>query len=169
MGIMELGAIGELVGGIAVIASLIFVGFQVRQGNATDQLSASLGLQHSHNEMVRFMVEDAEVLHTGLHEFNTLPEPLRLELASKLYYLYSHSELVFQQEQRGLIDAETAARHYGWLFWVHSWPGPREWWDVGPVIRERSLAANRKIFSPDFVAFVERGGFLDDAAPSLSS
>jgi len=70
-----------------------------------------------------FMAEDAEVLHTGLHEFNTLPEPLRLELASKLYYLYSHSELVFQQEQRGLIDAETAARHYGWLFWVHSWPG----------------------------------------------
>ena len=31
MDIMELGAIGELVGGVAVIASLIFVGLQVRQ------------------------------------------------------------------------------------------------------------------------------------------
>ena len=31
MDIMELGAIGELVGGVAVIASLIFVGAQVRQ------------------------------------------------------------------------------------------------------------------------------------------
>ena len=33
MDIMELGAIGELVGGVAVIAALIFVGLQVRQGN----------------------------------------------------------------------------------------------------------------------------------------
>ena len=31
MDIMELGAIGELVGGVAVVASLIFVGVQVRQ------------------------------------------------------------------------------------------------------------------------------------------
>ena len=31
MEIMELGAIGELVGGVAAIASLIYVGIQVRQ------------------------------------------------------------------------------------------------------------------------------------------
>ena len=33
MDIMELGAIGELVGGVAVIVSLIYVGLQVRQAN----------------------------------------------------------------------------------------------------------------------------------------
>ena len=33
MDIMELGAIGELVGGVAVIASLLYVGLQVRQTN----------------------------------------------------------------------------------------------------------------------------------------
>ena len=31
MDIMELGAIGEMVGGVAVIASLIYIGLQVRQ------------------------------------------------------------------------------------------------------------------------------------------
>ncbi len=31
MDIMELGAIGELVGGVAVIASLMYLGVQVRQ------------------------------------------------------------------------------------------------------------------------------------------
>jgi hypothetical protein len=30
---MELGAIGELVGGVAVVASLLFVGLQLRQNN----------------------------------------------------------------------------------------------------------------------------------------
>ena len=35
MDIMELGAIGELVGGVAVIASLVYVGLQVRQNTVT--------------------------------------------------------------------------------------------------------------------------------------
>ncbi len=35
MDIMELGAIGELVGGLAVIGSLIYVGIQVRQNTRT--------------------------------------------------------------------------------------------------------------------------------------
>ena len=34
MDIMELGAIGELVGGVAVIASLLYVGRQLRQSAA---------------------------------------------------------------------------------------------------------------------------------------
>ncbi len=33
MDILELGAIGELVGGVAVIGSLLYVGLQVRQSN----------------------------------------------------------------------------------------------------------------------------------------
>ena len=40
MDIMELGAIGELVGGVAVIASLIYVGFQVRQSNSVARAAA---------------------------------------------------------------------------------------------------------------------------------
>ena len=36
MGIMELGAIGELVGAVAVIGSLIFVGAQLRQPGGQD-------------------------------------------------------------------------------------------------------------------------------------
>jgi hypothetical protein len=41
MDIMELGAIGELVGGVAVVASLLFVGVQVRT-NTREQRAASM-------------------------------------------------------------------------------------------------------------------------------
>ncbi len=40
MDIMELGAIGELVGGVAVIASLVYVGLQVRQNTRQLQSQA---------------------------------------------------------------------------------------------------------------------------------
>ena len=155
MTIAELGAIGELVGGVAVIASLLFVGMQIRQGNATDQLSANLGLQSSHNETVGLLIADTGLLLEGLGGFNQLPEPERLRVAGILYTLYAHAELVFQQRQHGLIASDTADRHFGWLFWVHSWPGPREWWNVGPILRGQNLAANRDIFSADFVRFVD--------------
>ena len=42
MNIMELGAIGELAGGVAVIASLIYVGLQGRQGNRFDMFMIQL-------------------------------------------------------------------------------------------------------------------------------
>ena len=40
MDIMELGAIGELVGGLAVIGSLIYVGLQVRQSTRAQNNAA---------------------------------------------------------------------------------------------------------------------------------
>ncbi len=71
MNIMELGAIGELVGGVAVIASLIYLSLQIRQSNATDNLSATLGLQSSFNEISRLLWEDCdELLLPGLNEFS---------------------------------------------------------------------------------------------------
>ena len=47
MDIMELGAIGELVGGVAVIATLIYLALQVREN--TTALSST-----RHHEMLRY-------------------------------------------------------------------------------------------------------------------
>ena len=41
MDIMELGAMGELVGGGAVLATLIYLALQVRNGNVVSQDNAS--------------------------------------------------------------------------------------------------------------------------------
>ncbi len=40
MDILELGAIGELVGGVAVIGSLLYVGIQIRQNTRVVQSTA---------------------------------------------------------------------------------------------------------------------------------
>lgn len=49
MNIMELGAIGELVGGVAVIASLIYVGLQVRRNTLALRANAAQGFADSIN------------------------------------------------------------------------------------------------------------------------
>ena len=40
MDIMELGAIGELVGGVAVVATLVYLAVQIRQGNRAGRRKA---------------------------------------------------------------------------------------------------------------------------------
>ena len=48
MDIMELGAIGELVGGVAVIGSLLYVGLQVRQSNQLNRAESVRSFVRDH-------------------------------------------------------------------------------------------------------------------------
>ncbi len=75
MDIMELGAIGELVGGVAVIGSLIYVGLQVRQGNR-------LARERAHEEIARlasdFLMQmdsdDVELMVRGTAALDSLSD-----------------------------------------------------------------------------------------------
>ena len=61
MDIMELGAIGELVGGMAVVASLIFVGFQIRANAISVQTNSTLGVIQSWYETNDKIGQDPEL------------------------------------------------------------------------------------------------------------
>ena len=68
MSIIELGAIGELVGGVAVIGTLIFIAIQIRQNthqlreNArTLRTNALDETQRISNELRRHMIDDRSV------------------------------------------------------------------------------------------------------------
>ena len=75
MDIMELGAIGELVGGVAVIGSLLFVGIQVRQAAFASraavaqeaQMSAAAALEHLSSDPHR-----AALFLKGMGDLSTL-------------------------------------------------------------------------------------------------
>ena len=61
MDIMELGAIGELVGGVAVIASLVYVGLQVRQSNALVSAQVHQEASRRSSELSFFLSEPDRV------------------------------------------------------------------------------------------------------------
>ena len=75
MDIMELGAIGELVGGVAVVASLVFVGFQVRQGNGLAKGAAELEVGRMNMDYFRLGAERdfAAIWYTGFYTPDALP------------------------------------------------------------------------------------------------
>ncbi len=68
MNIMELGAVGELVGGVAVIVSLIYVGMQLRHtGKQLDDQNLNTVFQTLYDAYQPFfMGENRELVHAGL-------------------------------------------------------------------------------------------------------
>ena len=57
MDIMALGAIGELVGGVAVIGSLLFVGIQLRHSNHLARADAELEVGRMNMDYMRLLAE----------------------------------------------------------------------------------------------------------------
>lgn len=68
MTIQDLGAIGELIGGITIIVSLVYVGYQIRQSNVQSRLLIhSNTLQHMHAPIQQFLAQPelAEIIRVG--------------------------------------------------------------------------------------------------------
>ncbi len=72
MDIMELGAIGELVGGVAVIASLIYVGLQVRQSNQINRAESVRAFVRDYNTYLYKILDNESVFRAGGADFAAL-------------------------------------------------------------------------------------------------
>jgi len=137
MDIMELGAIGELVGGVAVIASLIYVGIQVRQSNENTRQSLdmekSAASRETGSQFTELMMAttDASLMaavQQATVDWDSLPHLDKgrvsmwmqaLEIQCLTVFLGGRSDLM----DKGQVEAWTAY----FASFVKS-PGLRKWW-----------------------------------------
>ena len=81
MDIMEFGASGELVGGIAVVGSLIYVGLQVRQSNRLAGGESTRAFVAEYNAILRTPLEPntSQALRRSLESSTNCPPMRRLK------------------------------------------------------------------------------------------
>ena len=106
MDIMELGAIGELVGGAAVIGSLIFVGLQVRQNSRLVTNSVVQATRQATNEYLSALSADptlSKLYFAGLAGRDTLPIEDRLRFDMILLQVLRLHESLFFEYQGGYL------------------------------------------------------------------
>ncbi|NNL85227.1 MAG: hypothetical protein HKP27_06215, partial [Myxococcales bacterium] len=125
MDIMELGAIGELVGGVAVIASLIFVGLQVRQSNV---VARDMSVRSIANEVGQIFLKTcdpqlARVVRRGVCDFDRLTNNEKSVVSGYLAALFGAAQTTFavrsskRPSRMELISASCVAS-----------PGLQSWW-----------------------------------------
>jgi hypothetical protein len=75
MSLQELGSVGEFIGGIAVLVTLIYLAVQLRQGNRLQSSEAIRTFMHEYNDTLAQMEDPtlAELYRLGSKNFEGLP------------------------------------------------------------------------------------------------
>ena len=111
MNIMELGAIGEMVSGIAVVASLVFVGLQIRHNTGAVQSSTQQSLHGSWAGTTTALAVDpnealAKLVVRGRDSYGELEADERLRFDSFAAATFGQWETSFYQYQKRMLEPE---------------------------------------------------------------
>ncbi len=147
MTIQEMGALGEMIGGFAVVISLIYVGLQVRQNSNSVRASSQIALRQLGTEITSQLAapDMARIYIQGLKDLSPLPAEDRVRFHSLMFSLFGIYEAYYFQEYFGIIPQEFLPRYDQALFHLRQ-PGVKQWWDSG----------GRDQFSDKFVENLEQ-------------
>ncbi len=148
MSLADLGNLGEFIGSVAVLISLIYVGFQIRSNTRAVRASTFLGLTNGWVEYVHLMAqpEVAALLERARREPDRL-DPVEL---SRVWAFgrgtFRRFENDYFQFRSGTFDAGA------WLGYQNSLRN-----EILSAPHMRAMwALTRDVFSPEFAALVDR-------------
>ena len=132
MDIMELGAIGELVGGVAVIGSLLYVGLQVRQNSNWLRASVVDTSSQRLTEMHYFLAEEGnrEILD-AIAADPEAPDPKVAARVGQVFMAVARgSETAYFQFQLGHLPQQLWNGYRGHVHVIVSTRFFEPWWDM---------------------------------------
>ena len=147
MDILELGAIGELVAGVALVAFFLFVGAQIRKQTQEKRLAATRELSAQFNQSLAPLVEDptmSKLWRKAVRDYDTLDGDDRLRVALFLdrhKRAYEQHDLHVNHLKIGPAYSESITRQYAEGL---SFSGVSRWWEL-----------NRRGFSSRFRQHVD--------------
>jgi len=147
MDLQSLGNLGEFVSGLAVLASLVYVAFQVRQNTQslrTENYARALERLAAMQAQLGRDGELAELFSKGVSDVSKLSPQKRIQLTWCLYEAFGAFEFMFHASRTSALPEEVWQRWSAAVVWWLQFPGVRSWWRARPIP-----------FTPSFTAFVE--------------
>jgi hypothetical protein len=135
------------VSGIAVVLSLVYVAFQVRQNTRalrTETYARALDRVAAIQARLSGDPQLARVFQRGSLDPAVLTTDERIQFSWAFYEMFGAFEFMFHQSETGALPAEVWPRWSGTMSWWLSLPGVAAWWRARPAP-----------FSASFTAFVE--------------
>jgi hypothetical protein len=147
MSLSDLAAVGSFVSGVAVLASLIFIGFQLRQNTRAVRAAASQAHSQGWHQITLPVVESddfARVWRLGLEDIDRLTDDERMR-----FYAFAGSALRFFEGAR--------------LQWIHGQLDKQHWHNVEKTAVDFAASSGFKAYwalrshwlSPDFQQWYE--------------
>ena len=141
------GALSELAGAIGVIASLIYVGMQVRQNTRSMRAATYDSLVRSNGDWLGPVIQDAVLaanFEVAVASWSDVEEPQRPRVMYLLTQLFRHWENAFFQQEQGTLAPSLWDTWQRIILSYFHQPGIQEWWKL-----------RRTAYSDEFRNFLE--------------
>lgn len=142
LSIQDFGAIGEIVGAIAVVVTLIYLATQIRQNNELLRSGSRQSLIANDVTSLIANLQNAEVLAKYVSGQSMSPEE-QLRLSFMFSLDIRNREFEYFQYKNGLLDEETWLSYRQVILINHSTGAGRRWWDyIGRTLVDPKFAAS---------------------------
>ncbi len=154
-----LANLGEVIGAVVVILSLIYLAIQVRQNThaqRTENYSRALDRVAAMQSMLSQDGEMSLIFSKAVLDSSKLTPQERVRFTWSMYEAFGAFEFMFHASRAAAIPAEVWTRWSSGVAWWLSFPGVQTWWQERPIP-----------FTESFTAFVE--SLLKDNPTDLES
>jgi hypothetical protein len=142
-----LANLGEFISAVAVVLSLVYLAFQVRQNTQslrTENYARALDRVAALQARLSADPELALIISRGVLDTSSLSPQQRIQFTWAFYEMFGAFEFMYDQAQAGALPAHVWERWSATLSWWVSLPGVQSWWRGKPAP-----------FGSGFSAFVE--------------
>ncbi len=147
MDLQTLANVGEFLGGLGVIVSLIYLAVQIRGNTSSQQSETYARSLERMASMQAFMSKDhafTKMFSEGLIDPSQLTITQKIQFSWVLTEMFGNIEFMFFQSEQRNIPAELWDRWVETLKWWLTFPGVVAWWKGKPTP-----------FTPAFMSCVE--------------
>ena len=144
MTIMELGALGEFLGSVGVIATLAYLAVQIRQNTRATQTASHHAITDSLNQGNVAQATDPELARiwlVGCEDRASLSDVDRHRLDMLLLAYFHVFDSLFYSASRGTGERSLLVADAKSVAHLMSLPGVRAWWDARGRRRPRGRRA----------------------------
>lgn len=155
---MTLETIIDLGQTVAVFASLVFVGYQIRQHTRALKATSHHAITDSFNALNALIMSDPKVARNhrlGLAGLGNLDEDEAVQFSFQALAYMRIFETLYYQYQSGTMEEQLYEAELNTLKWQAAQPGFQAWWLANPIS-----------FSAEFRAFI--GGLISEAQASVT-
>ena len=169
MKLKQWALIAEIVGGVAIVLSLVFVGYEVRQSNETRVQTATQTIVSEHIGTIRLLAQENElacIYAVGVQDYEGMSARQRVRFSAWiLSYLYNVEQMYLILLQ-GEIDEniwagfDTTVREIMSLRGTRQWYAVRRGWFSGPFqayldeYEQRPLLSDPVVFTDSNCSWV---------------
>lgn len=148
MSLEQAAYLSQIIGVVAVLGSLIFVGLQIRQQTRATKAQMQQAIASNWFAGGQLLTDNAQAFTAGIASkdpsFSDLSDVDRMRFLTVIFGLFKHYENMFLQYKNGLVDAADWTPWSNHIQMYFHQPGVQSWW-----------AIRKAAFSPAFRAYLE--------------